>query len=158
MPSSSWRSFPPRAAPALERLAADPDLAYEMPRVLKRLRSRGRSGGGGPPTPLDPELEEASTGFDRATVPAFLAGLVRLGIGFRRTDAKAVERMVDGLDQDEERELRFDLATGGGSGPLVVRAFLDDPDAVDLSFFGSAQVSPLIMAEMMRLGEDETGP
>lgn len=150
--------FPASAATALEPLAADPDLRLEMPRVLKRLARSGRASAAGPPTPLDPALVEASSGFDRATVPAFLARLVRLGVGFRRSDATAVQRMVDDLDEDDERELRFDLATGGGSGSLVVRAFLDDPDAVDLYFFGSAHLSAMIRGEMERLDDQEPGP
>ena len=144
--------FPARALAPLERLADDPDLRLEMPRVLKRLRRTSRAGGAGPPTPIDPALAEASSGFDRETVPAFLRRLVGLGVGFRRADAKAVQRMVDDLDQDDERELRFDLVTDGGPEPLVVRAFLDDPDAVDLYFFGSAHLAALIQGEMERLG------
>lgn len=105
----------------------------------------------GPPTPIDPALAEASSGFDRDTVPAFLRRLVSLGVGFRRAEAKAVQRMVDDLDEDDERELRFDLVTDGGPEPLVVRAFLDDPDAVDLYFFGPAHLAALIQGEMERL-------
>ncbi len=147
-----WAKFPARALGPLERLADDPDLRLGMPRVLKRLRRTPRAGGAGPPTPIDPALVEASSGFDRETVPAFLRRLVGLGVGFRRADARAVQRMVDDLDEDDERELRFDLVTDGGPEPLVVRAFLDDPDAVDLYFYGSAHLAALIQGEMERLG------
>jgi hypothetical protein len=143
--------FPARALGPLERLADDPDLRLEMPRVLKRLRRTPRAGGAGPPTPVDPALAEASSGFDRETVPAFLRRLVSLGVGFRRAEAKAVQRMVDDLDEDDERELRFDLATDRGPEPLVVRAFQDDPDAVDLYFFGPAHLAAVIQGEMARL-------
>jgi len=148
--------FPASALSALERLAGDPDLRLEVPRVLQRLRRSRRAGVGGPPTPLDTALDEASSGLDRATVPAFLARLVRLGIGFRGADARAVQRMVDDLADDEERELRFDLAAGGGSGALVVRAFQDDPEAVDLHLYGAPGVVALIRNEIVRLA-DEAG-
>jgi len=150
--------MPARAATALEGLAADPDLRQEMPKLLKRLRRGRKAAAGGPPSPLDPALEEASSGFDRETVPAFLSILVRLGFGFERSHAKAVQAMVDTLDVGDERELRFDLVTGADTGTFVVRAFLDDPDAVDLYFFGSPAQSAMIRAEMERLGDQGTAP
>lgn len=145
--------MPARAATALEGLVADPDLRQELPRLLKRLRRSRKAAAGASPSPLDPALEEASSGFDLESVPAFLSILVRLGFGFERSHAKAVRAMVDTLDVGDERELRFDLAGGGGTGTLVVRAFLDDPHAVDLYFFGSPAHTAMIQAEMERLGD-----
>lgn len=144
--------FPRRAIEPLERLADDPDLRLEIPVVLKRLRRTPRALRAGPPTPIDPTLREASGSLDRATVPAFLSELLRLGIGLRPVDVKAVRRMVDDLDDDEELELRVEVGSVPGPEPLVIRAFLDDPDAVDLYFFGSAEVAATIQGALEALG------
>lgn len=149
--------MPTRAATVLEGLVADPDLRQELPRLLKRLQRSRKGPVGGPPSPLDPALEEASSGFDIETVPAFLSMLVRLGFGFERSHAKAVRAMVDTLDVGDERELRFDIPGGSGSGTLVVRAFLDDPHAVDLYFFGSPAHTAMIRAEIERLDDQGSG-
>lgn len=150
--------LPVRALPALELLVDDSDLRLELLRIVKRLRSRSRRAGGrvgSPPMPIDPTLSEASMSHDRATVGQLLSRIVDVGIGITRADTRTIRRMIDDLDLDEEREVRFEIRTDGGASPLVVRAYLDDPHSVDLYFFGPEALVDAVQTLLEASGEDQ---
>ncbi len=150
--------LPVRALPALEPLLDDSDLRLELPRIVKRLRSRSRQAGGrvgSPPMPIDPSHSEASMSLDRAAVARLLSRIVDLRIGITSAHAGSIRRLVEDLDLDEEREVRFEIRADGGVLPLVVRGYLDDPHSVDLYFFGPETLVEPVQTLFEATGRDQ---
>jgi hypothetical protein len=100
-------------------------------------------------------LEEASTSFDSENVGPFLGRLKPLiESGFSDGEIIQVQRMMERLKIDEEKELEFPIRYHGRQTVLRVRIFMDDVDSPDLYFFTDPELAKEIDKAMEKLADE----
>ncbi len=95
------------------------------------------------------DLKESSTDFDSEEVRPFLERLKPLiESGFSDNEILQVQKTLESMKVDEEKELEFPIRYQGGQTVLRVRIFMDDVNAPDLSFFTHPKLAEAIEAEI----------
>src|SRR5688572_28303227 len=81
------------------------------------------------------DLKESSTNFDSEEVRPFLERLKPLiESGFSDKEILQVQKTLESMKVDEEKELEFPIRYKGQQTVLRVTIFMDDVNAPDLSF------------------------
>ena len=139
--SALARSSDPRARKTLVELKGDQGLKKEIAVILrsiekreqkKKFKERGFERSFPPETTT---LLEASMNFDADMVGPFLERVSALIGGFGPEEISKLQTVVDELEVEDERELRFQVTHNGQLVPMNIRIFKDDEDAPDLYFF-----------------------
>ena len=93
--------------------------------------------------------------FDQENVKSFLQRIAPfIDSGFGSNEINRVVELIDGLDHDEEKGLEFSIVFKAQPSPFLVRAFMDDIQAPDLSFFGPPELAERITFEMRAFCEE----
>jgi hypothetical protein len=149
--SALAKSSDPAARRTLMEFGADPDLASEVQNALKRWGKEKKTRTANRAIKAAPAgLSEASTNFDSPQVEPFLRRVAALVSGFGATEIAQVTQLLNELEVDEERELRFEVKHEGRMAPLHIGVFMDDVDAPDLYFF----TTPKLAAQLDELMQD----
>jgi hypothetical protein len=100
-------------------------------------------------------LEEASMNFDSENVRPFLERLKPLvESGFSDGEVLQVQRMMEDLKIDEEKELEFPIHYRGRQTILRVRIFMDDVNSPDVYFFTDPELAKEIDKELERFADE----
>jgi hypothetical protein len=146
--SALERSSDPSARKTLVELQHDPQLQKEIAVILRRIEKKNINTIE-PSSSVEPltDLAETSMNFDAHLVGPFLEQLSALIDGFGPTEISKLLTVIDELEVDDERELRFQVIHARQLVPLNVRIFQDDVDAPDLYFFAP----PTLIEEIDKL-------
>jgi len=100
-------------------------------------------------------LEEASMNFDSENVRPFLERLKPLiESGFSDEEILQVQRMMEVLKIDDEKELEFPILYRGRETVLRVGIFMDDVNAPDVYFFTDPELAKEIDKEMEKFADE----
>jgi hypothetical protein len=100
-------------------------------------------------------LEEASMNFDSENVRPFLERLKpMIEFGFSDNEISQVQKWMDGLKVDDEKELEFPIKYHGEKSVLRVRVFMDDVDSPNVYFFTHPQLAREISQEIGKFAEE----
>ena len=105
-----------------------------------------------------PSTSETSMNFDLAEVPPFLTGLAnnpRFGL-----PEALVTQIADNLSDlpvDQSSRWQIEGSFDGKPALIEIQAFMDDFDAPDLAFFGSAEVVAEIDRELIAFDQAREG-
>ena len=98
------------------------------------------------------DLKESSANFDSEEVGPFLARLKPLiELGFSDKEILQVQKTLESMKVDEEKDLEFPIRYQGEQTVLRIRIFMDDVNAPDLFFFTDPKLAEAIDAEIAKL-------
>ena len=104
---------------------------------------------------MNMNLEEASMNFDSENVRPFLERLKPLiESGFSDEEILQVQRMMEVLKIDDEKELEFPIRYRGRQTVLRVGIFMDDVNAPDVYFFTDPELAKEIDKEMEKFADE----
>ena len=100
-------------------------------------------------------LEEASMNFDLENVRPFLERLKPLiESGFSDDEILRVQRMMESMKVDEEKEVEFPIQYRGSRSVLRIGIFMDDVDSPDVYFFTHPKLAEEIGVQMKKFADD----
>lgn len=100
-------------------------------------------------------LKESSMNFDSENIIPFLKRLKPLiEAGFSDNEILQIQKMLENLKVDEEKELEFPIQYQGEKSILRIKIFMDDIDAPDVYIFTHPKLANEIDKEMDRFMDE----
>ena len=101
------------------------------------------------------ELEETSTNFDTENVLPFLRRIEPLfEAGFSDGEISQVQKMLENLKVEEEKELEFPIQYHGEKSVLQIKIFMDDVDSPDVYFYTHPKLVKEIDTEFEKFADE----
>ncbi|MBT2701316.1 hypothetical protein J7E79_29100 [Bacillus sp. ISL-40] len=104
----------------------------------------------------DKNLDEASMNFDMNNVKPFLQRISPLvESGFSTKEINQVQENLEKMEPDDEYEVgRFDIVYRDKKTPIIIKAFMDSPEAPDVYIFTEPDLANQIQEEMIKFADE----
>ncbi|MEH7743538.1 hypothetical protein V7659_00535 [Neobacillus drentensis] len=104
----------------------------------------------------DKKLDEASMNFDMNNVKPFLQRISPLvESGFSAEEINQVQEKLEKMEPDDEYEVgRFEIVYRDKNTPLVIKAFMDGPEAPDVYIYTEPGLATQIQEEMIKFADE----